>query len=360
MTEEFDSPWKDALTDFFSPCMELLFPEAFEMIQWEKPFRFLDQELSRILHDAPSGKQIVDKLIELYLRDGDKSYVLLHLEVQAQTESHFAQRMYMYNYRIYEKYKRRVASFAILADENSIWKPNSFEYNLLGCHIKMTYPIAKILDFRERWEELESSNNPFAIVVMAHLKSLETKYKYKTRFQWKSSLARNLYQKGYNRDTIVSLFRFIDGVMSLPKELENQFWIQVLKEEEVKQMPYVMSIERMAEEKGNLRGFEKGEQEGFQKGEQEGFQKGEQEGFQKGEQEGFRKGEEQGILRKSQENILDLLGHRFGSCPSTIENEIKKICNLGQLKELFRDAIDCKSLDEFQKNIEKIDTKFSQ
>jgi len=43
---------------------------------------------------------------------------------------------------------------------------------------------ANILDFKNQWEELEESNNPFAIVVMAHLKMLETRNDFEKRLLW--------------------------------------------------------------------------------------------------------------------------------------------------------------------------------
>ena len=42
-------------------------------------------------------------------------------------------RIYVYNYRIFDLYDRRVASLAILADDRPNWKPDHFSYALLGC-----------------------------------------------------------------------------------------------------------------------------------------------------------------------------------------------------------------------------------
>ena len=62
---------------------------------------------------------------------------------------------------------------------------------------------------------------------MAHLKAQETRQKHLDRFEWKLALTRRLYEKGYAREDVINLFGFIDWVMSLPEELEQEFWREV-------------------------------------------------------------------------------------------------------------------------------------
>ena len=52
----------------------------------------------------------------------------------------------------------------------------------------------------------EASDNPFAVVVMTHLKAQETKQDKQSRKEWKLTLIRRLYEKGYNRKATVNLF----------------------------------------------------------------------------------------------------------------------------------------------------------
>ncbi|MCA2807058.1 DUF4351 domain-containing protein, partial [Microcystis sp. M095S1] len=46
-----------------------------------------------------------------------------------------AERIYVYNYRIFDKYRRRVASFIVLGDENTNWRPSEFGYEIFGCQV---------------------------------------------------------------------------------------------------------------------------------------------------------------------------------------------------------------------------------
>ncbi|WP_315787425.1 cytosolic protein [Fischerella sp. JS2] len=193
---------------------------------------------------------------------GEQRWVLVHLEVQSHEETNFAQRMYVYHYRLFDRYNRSVASLAILGDDRPTWKPNQYSNELWGCEVKFKFPIDKLLDYSQLWTELEESSNRFATVVMAHLKAKETRQDDEGRKRWKLYLTKRLYEKGYYREDIINLFQFIDWVMRLPEELENSFWREVTQYEEEKKMPYVTSVER----KGIQKGIREGLLEGIEMG----------------------------------------------------------------------------------------------
>ncbi|MDJ0696338.1 hypothetical protein [Mastigocoleus sp. MO_188.B34] len=98
---------------------------------------------------------------------------------------------------------------------------------------------------------------------MAHIKAKKTRQDNEVRKYWKLYLTKRLYERGYQKEDIIKLFRFIDWVMKLPKELENSFWDQVTEYEEDKKMPYITSVEQ--------RGIEKGKREGKVEGKKEGI-----------------------------------------------------------------------------------------
>lgn len=75
---------------------------------------------------------------------------------------------------------------------------------------------------------------------------------------------RGLYAKGWDKEQVRSLFRFIDWMLDLPPELEEQLAEQLSQFEEEKQMPYVTSIERLALKKGREEGREEGLLEGIE------------------------------------------------------------------------------------------------
>ena len=234
------------------------YPSKDSEISWSRGFEFLDKELQQVVRDAELGRRLVDKLVKIYRTGGEEAWVLIHVEVQSQEESDFAERMFVYNYRIYDRYKRSVASLAVLGDERISWRPNQFGYQLFGCEVGFKFPVVKLLDYQEQWSELEASRNPFATVVMAHLKAIETRNNRPLRKQWKLTLTKRLYEQGFSREDVINLFRFIDWVMSLPLELEQEFQQELSEYEEERRMPYITSIERSGIRQGLLKGISLG------------------------------------------------------------------------------------------------------
>jgi hypothetical protein len=54
------------------------------------------------------------KLFKVFLRDSADVWILIHLKVQSQRDADFARRMFVYHYRILDRYNRDVVSLAIL------------------------------------------------------------------------------------------------------------------------------------------------------------------------------------------------------------------------------------------------------
>ncbi len=162
--------------------------------------------------------------------------------------------MYVYNYRGFDFFDRKVASIAVLADDNPSWRPDHFGYEVLGTRAGLWFPTAKILDDKDRWDWLESSPNLFAAVVMAHLKATETENDPEHRYRWKLYLIKRLYRMGYGRRDIVLLFEFIDWVMSMPEKLEDGLWNEIQELERENKMEYITSVQRIGHREGHRDG----------------------------------------------------------------------------------------------------------
>jgi len=119
----------------------------------------------------------------------------------------------------------------------------------------------KLLDYQQQWSTLETSHNLFATVVMAHLKAIETRDNRTQRKEWKLALTRRLYEQGYEREDVINLFQFIDWIMSLPQELDREFWQEVIQLEEERRMPYITSVERIGIQKGIQQGIQQSQQQ---------------------------------------------------------------------------------------------------
>ncbi len=262
MVDTYDSPWKEAIEHYFADFMHFFFPDAHARIDWARPFEFLEQELRAVVHDAELGARYVDKLARVFMLDGHPEWIYVHLEVQGGAQTDFAKRMFVYNYRLFDRYHCPIASLALLADDHASWRPTTFAYHALGCDMRIRFPIAKLLDWSGSEALLEDSGNPFAIVTRAHLATRATRDDPEARYRFKSAVVKNLYRRGWDRQRVADLFRVIDWMMRLPTSLEQQFRQDLSELEKESTMRYVTSIERLAKEEGMALGMHQGRIDG--------------------------------------------------------------------------------------------------
>jgi hypothetical protein len=249
-TDDYDSPWKEALTRYFPEFLDFYFPLAYQAIDWTQPHTFLDQELAQIVRDGEIGKRRIDRLVQVTTLTSAIEWVYIHIEVQSQVDSDFAERLFTYNYRLYDRYHRPVATLAVLADESLNWRPEGFSYNLFGSQMSLQFASVKILDYAPQLEELLKNPNPFALVTAAHLLTQRTRKDVKARYRAKWQLAKLLYERDWGKQQIIDLFAVIDWLITLPPELEKQLWTSISELERNMKMPYVTSVERIGIEKG--------------------------------------------------------------------------------------------------------------
>lgn len=269
-SEDYDSPWKDVLTRFFPEFMLFFFPHVYAEIDWSRGFEFLDKEMQRLSAKAAIGRRTVDKLARVWLKNGAELRVLIHVEVQGQREPQFPLRMFIYNYRLFDRYKTPIASFAILTDEDNTWRPTEYRAEMFGTELTLKFETVKLLDYRARQAQLEQSDNPFAIVVLAQLAATETHGDANARFWKKLEIAKHLYARGWEQERVIAMLEFLDALLKLPDAMDNEFsekldeYIDEYVEE--KKMPYVTSMERVGIRKGIAIGKEEGKAEGKAEG----------------------------------------------------------------------------------------------
>ncbi len=259
--DDYDSPWKDVSGRFFPKLVEFFAPDLYAIIDWSAGYEFLEQELREMLRDAETGPRRVDKVVKVRTLAGKPLYLVLHVEIQVSRESGFPQRMFVYYYRLYDLYPEQVVSLAILADEEPDWEPKSYEHTLHGTKVDFGYRTVKLWEYNGRWAELEKDPNPFALVVMAHLKTKATRGNARERLAWKVKLIRQLYARGYERQDVLELFRFIDWLLVLPEEMTKSFRQRIEELEQESKMKYVTSIERLGRQEGRQEGRQKGLQD---------------------------------------------------------------------------------------------------
>ncbi len=270
MADDYDSPWKEAIERYFADFLHFYFPTAHARIDWSKPISFLEQELREVVPDAEIGKRFVDKLVKVAQLDGQNDWLYIHLEIQAQAQDTFSERMFVYNYRLYDRYRHPIASLAVLADDRANWRPTEFFYEVLDCHMGIRFPIAKLLDWAGSEARLEDMANPFSIVTLAYLSTRATRNDMAARKAAKWAAIRSLCQRDWPRQKVIDFIRVIDWMMRLPKELELELRQDRQSLEEAMGKPYVTSFERLAREEGIELGLEQGIEQGILQGVQQG------------------------------------------------------------------------------------------
>ncbi len=312
----YDESWKEALNEYFESFLIFFFPEVHQLIDCTQTPRSLDRELQEITASSATEKRIADKLYQVWLLDKRVIWILIHIEIQSQYEVDFGERMYVYNYRSFDLYHKPVVSLAVLGDESNKWRPNTYNYAIGGCEVSLKFPIAKLLDYESRWQELETNTNPFAIIVMAHLKTKATTGNLSEREQWKWTLIRGLYERGLNKEQIVKLFKIIDMMMTLPEQLQQKLVKKINSFEEERKMPFISPTEQMAIERGK------------------------------------EIGKEIGALQNARNYIKTVLQARLGEVSLEIIVSLSLISNLSILDEMLKLAVTVNSLNDFKQALE--------
>lgn len=307
VASDFDSPWKEALETYLEDFFAFFFPGIHNAIDWTRPPVFLDKEFQQVVSASEVGRRLVDKLVQVWRRDGSDAWVLVHAEIQNSPEPEFAQRMFVYNYRIFDRFERDVVSLAVLGDTTASWLPTTYARDLWGCRVEFTYPVVKLHDYRTVRASLQEDRNPFATVVLAHLGAQDTRTDPPTRRAVKTALTRRLYERGYDRARIVTLFRLIDWLLGLPEAQETLFWNEIAALEEDGKMAYVTSVERM----------------------------------------GLARGRKEGRVEGQREALREFLEARFGILPDALTERIAALDDLDELKALTARAATAPSLEDF-------------
>jgi hypothetical protein len=267
-----------------------------------------------------------DKLVEVFLRNGYKHWMLIHIEVQAQRDATLARRIFDYNYRIFTQYAQPVASLAVLADTDPNWHPRVFHSEVLGTETKFSFATVKLMDYAARSDELLASHNPFAWITLAHLRTQQARHDPDQLYAAKWQLTRLLFEHGWHKQRIIVLFKVINWMMALPKSYQRRYWRAVLKLEKEHSMEWISPLEQSFMDKGIKKGLAQGVRQGVRQGLELGLQQGREQGREEGRKEGALALLERQLIR------------RFGPLPKTAQNKLAK-ASRAQL-EAWSDVLD--------------------
>jgi len=264
---DHDALWKDIITELFEDFVDHFLPDLYPEIDFSKGYESLEQEFKKLFPESEKSKVRNDKLVKVFLKDGTEQWILIHLEVQGYTEEDFSERMFVYYYRIFDRYHKKVVALAVFTDDSPKFKPNQYQYSFYQTEHTYKYRTYKILDADE--EKLIKTANPFGLVVLAGLYSIKSRRKKdEFKYQFKIKLMRLLREHHYNREQIHLMFIFIDSIIQLPDDLE----IQLQKEtNQIFEGDETMSVLTMENTNFAQAYISKGIEQGIEKGKKEGI-----------------------------------------------------------------------------------------
>ncbi len=262
-----DLLWKGIIEDIFDDFLRFFIPDADSIFDFGRKPQFLDKEMEQLF--PPEGDEfspkVVDKLVQVFTKDGGEEWILLHIEVQGQYQKDFSERMYRYYARIFDKYNRSITAFAIFTEASTKPRPDTYQREYLGTKLLYKFNAYKIAAQSD--EELLASDNPFALVVavaktaFAGRNIKDSRERDELLLNLKRPLARELLLKDIPKEKIRVLMNFLRYYVRFDNEEFN-----VIFEKEVKDLTErtdTMGIEQLllerAEKQGEKRGEKKGE-----------------------------------------------------------------------------------------------------
>ena len=253
-----DKLYKALLTNFFKEFMEGFFPEASRYIDYNY-LEFIQQEITNI---KSAEKHVVDILVKTKLL-GEDSYILIHVEPQAQKQGDFNERMFKYFCNLYFNYNMNILPIAVLAHDIKKEEPDRYS---------MDFPFHSVVDFRflqlhlkrYHWRDYLRKDNPVVAALLCRMD-----YNKEERLQLKKEFFRMILKLELDEARAELLTTFMDAYLSLSSEEEINLQKELEKElpqEEVKKLEELMTS---WEKRGLQKGLEQGMEKGMEKGKKE-------------------------------------------------------------------------------------------
>jgi hypothetical protein len=240
----------------FKDFAAFFFPRIHEEIDWSHKPDFLLQEAQELFPRQRRGKSVADEIVRVRRRDGSRAWVYVHVEIEASARKDFPRRMFLYSIRIFERHREPVVSLAVFTGKGRA-PAGRFEIGLGDSGTVFFFPVRDLKDFEPRRADLEREHNPFAMVVLAHLERNDARGEGDLKLT-KIRLIRKLHERRHGRRYIMDLLRFLDWLLRLPPQEEEEVARETEDLGEAKRMPYITSWEQIAMEKGVDNGREEG------------------------------------------------------------------------------------------------------
>lgn len=225
---DFDARWKELIHVFTEEFIAFFLPSLYPLVNFSKPPEFLEQELAKLAAGTErSGKKITDKLIKLYLKNGEEQFVLVHIEVEGDAPSAYSKEIFKYYYRALDQHEVDIATIVVYVGDKVPRQHNVYTRHFHGT--ELTFKFNSYLVKQQNEADLMASDNIFAFAILANLYVLQSKNQYDKRMAFKTHLIALLRKKNYKQETIRHLLVFIWYLVLLPKDQNQQLLFNLSK-----------------------------------------------------------------------------------------------------------------------------------
>ncbi len=267
MEIDHDRLFKTLLRTFFKEFIELFFPEVAEALDFEHVV-FLSEEVVTDLTGGKKGR--VDLLVETRLRE-EEAFILVHLEPQSYREEEFAERMFIYAARLYEKHRKPIVPIAVFSHRSRVVEPDSFRWKLPFKEVlRLDYYALQLC--RQDWRTFVRSDNPVAAALLSSMG-----YRRKERKEVYMAFLRMLFQTEQNPAKLSLITLFFETYMKSTETEQQEVQAEFIKEYPEKEES-LMGLMSSYERKGYIQGLNEGKVEGIMEGRVEGRIEGKIEG----------------------------------------------------------------------------------
>ncbi len=297
-----DQLFKELPHSFFREFLELFFPELAARLEFSR-VQFLDKEL---FTDFPEGsRREPDLVAQVTTLDGEPELILVHVEVQAQHDRHFAYRMFEYYALLRLRYKLPVFPVVLYLRPGTgglaehIYTESLFGRDVLSFH----YAVIGLPDLSA--ENYREQDNPLAPALSALMQPGALGRLHQKYLSVQQALLSSVDEA--RKSLLINL---IETYLKLSAAEEEEF-ARLLGQEEAQEVRRMITV---YEERGIAKGIEQGR--------------------------------EQGIVQGKQDTLLKLLRHKFGALSEGITAQIQTLQTEAELDALLERVLDARSLAE--------------
>ncbi|MCX8472269.1 MAG: hypothetical protein ORN85_01330 [Sediminibacterium sp.] len=215
---KYDESWMLLVKCFTQPFLEFMYPELASNIDFNIPIEFKEKELLDLKSPPHKFSLKVDNLLKVTLKDKTTpTFVLVHVEVEANNPHNLLSRMFFYYMALNQIY----VDFSIYPLIIYIgYKPfNSTEFVINSFNFKLQFSCCYYDINRYSEEDYIGSSNPFTIFLLISI--WMNKYRQKkigSKREIITELKKELTRRSMTEDFYIFLRKFVKKVLSLSKE----------------------------------------------------------------------------------------------------------------------------------------------